>query len=117
MKTPLSSILLVSVASFIGSFGAVLLKAGAGKLELTLRSLLLNWRLALGVGAFLVSSYFFVLGVRNGELTILYPMASLGYVWTMIWARLFFGEPFTGNKFAGLGLILTGLVFLGLGNG
>jgi multidrug transporter EmrE-like cation transporter len=104
------------LASFIGSFGAVFLKAGAGKLEKSLRSLLFNWRLALGVGSFLVSSYFFVLGVRNGELTILYPMASLGYVWTMIWSRLFFQEPFTRSKFAGLGLILTGLAFLGMGN-
>jgi multidrug transporter EmrE-like cation transporter len=116
MKTPLSSILLVVFASFIGSFGAVLLKAGSGKLERNLLSLILNWRLALGIGAFLISSYFFVLGVKNGELTILYPMASLGYVWTMLWSRIFFQEPLTRNKFMGLGLILTGLAFLGMGN-
>ena len=115
MKTPLSSILLVIFASFIGSFGAVLLKSGAGRLQ-GLWSLILNWRLALGIGFFLVSSYFFVLGVRNGELTILYPMASLGYIWTMLWGRLFFQEPFTRSKFLGLGMILSGLVFLGLGN-
>jgi multidrug transporter EmrE-like cation transporter len=77
---------------------------------------LLNWRLACGIGAFLLSSVFFVLGVREGELSVLYPMVSLGYVWTLFWSRLFFGEPFTREKFLGLGLILTGIVFLNLGN-
>jgi len=116
MKTPLSSILLVMFASFIGSFGAVFLKSGAGRVVGNLQSLLFNWRLAVGVGAFLVSSYFFVLGLRNGELTVLYPMASLGYLWTLLWSRLVFHEPLTRNKFLGVGLILAGLVFLGLGS-
>ena len=33
MKTPVSSMLLVLVASFLGSFGAVFLKSGAQKLR------------------------------------------------------------------------------------
>ncbi len=116
MKTPLSSILLVIVASFLGSFGSVFLKAGAGRLHRELKSLLTNWRLAMGVGLFLLSSYFFVLGVRKGELTILYPMVSLGYIFTLFWSRLFFGEPLTRNKFLGLGMIVAGIVLLSLGN-
>jgi undecaprenyl phosphate-alpha-L-ara4N flippase subunit ArnE len=116
MTTPLSSILLVMLGSFIGSIGGIFLKSGADKLELNLLSLMLNWRLAVSVGCFLISSYFFVLGVRHGQLSILYPMASLGYIWTLLWARLFFREPLTRNKFCGLGLILTGLAVLGIGN-
>jgi multidrug transporter EmrE-like cation transporter len=116
MKTPLNSILLVLLASFLGSFGAVLLKAGATHLHFNLRSLVSNWRLALGVFTFVGSSYFFVLGVRHGELTVLYPMVALGYLWTMIWSRIFFGEPLTRRKLAGLGLILCGITILNLGN-
>lgn len=115
MKTPVSSMLLVLLASFIGSFGAVFLKAGAGRLHRELRTLLLNWRLAAGVAMFLISSFFFILGVRKGELTILYPMVSLGYIWTLLWSRLFFHEPLTRNKFTGIGLILLGIVMLNLG--
>ena len=116
MKTPFSSMALVLVGSFIGSFGAVFLKAGAGKLHRDLRTLIFNWRLAAGVAMFLLSSFFFVLGVRKGELTILYPMVSLGYVWTLFWSRLFFKEPFTRYKLLGLALILAGIVVLNLGN-
>ena len=116
MTTPLSSMLLVLLASFIGSFGGVFLKSGADRLHWNLRSLVLNYHLGAGVGMFLLSSYFFVLGVRHGELSVLYPMVSLGYIWTLLWSRLFFKEPLTRNKFLGLGLILAGIVFLGLGN-
>jgi len=113
--TPVSSMALVLGASFVGSFGAVFLKSGAGRLHFSLRRLVLNYRLAVGVGLFLFSSYFFVLGVRQGELSVLYPMVSLSYVWTLLWSRLFFREPVTRNKFLGLLLILIGIAFLGLG--
>ena len=108
--------LLVFVASFIGSFGAVFLKAGAGRLHRQWTTLMLNWRLALGVAFYLLSSFFFVLGVRKGELTVLYPMVSLGYVWTLLWSRLFFGERLTRNKVVGIGMVLAGIVLLNLGN-
>ena len=116
MKTPLSSILLVILASFIGSFGAVFLKAGADKLERNLLRILLNWRLMAGVAFYLASFVIYTMGIRNGELTILYPMVSMGYLWTLLWARLIFNEPFTRNKFTGIGLILGGIVILNLGN-
>jgi multidrug transporter EmrE-like cation transporter len=113
--TPWSSIVLVLVASFIGSFGAVFLKSGALRTN-SIWTLVLNPRLALGVGLFLLSTVFYLMGIRHGELSVLYPMVSLGYVWTLVWSRLFFKEPLTGEKFAGLALVLLGIVLLGLGN-
>ena len=116
MNTPLSSILLVFAASFIGSFGAVFLKMGAGRLHRELRSLLLNWRLAAGVALYLLSFVFYFLGLREGELSVLYPMVALGYIWTMLWSKAFFDEPFTGRKVAGILLIIGGVALLKLGS-
>jgi len=113
--TPLSSMLLMLVASLIGSAGAVLLKLGAMELNKGFWHIL-NFKLATGVVVYLVSWCFFVLGIRHGELSVLYPMVSLGYVWTLLWARLFFQEAFTREKFAGLALILLGVFFVGLGS-
>jgi len=109
------SMLLVFTASVIGSFGAVFLKMGAARLDGTILSFV-NTRLALGVTLFLGSSVFYALGIRGGELSVLYPMVSLGYIWTLLWSRLFFNEPFTRGKFMGLGLILLGVFFVGLGS-
>jgi drug/metabolite transporter (DMT)-like permease len=105
----------VFTASFIGSFGAVFLKSGSERLRYGLLHVF-NWKLGLGILLFVLSSLFFVQGIRNGELSVLYPMVSLGYIWTLLWSRLFFGEPFTRGKFFGLFLIVVGVVFVGLGS-
>ena len=110
-----NSMLLVFIASVIGSFGAVFLKMGAARLDGSILSFV-NTRLILGVTLFLGSSVFYALGIRGGQLSVLYPMVSLGYIWTLLWSRLFFNEPFTRGKFAGLGLILLGVFFVGLGS-
>jgi drug/metabolite transporter (DMT)-like permease len=114
-STPFSSMALVLFGSVIGSFGAVFLKSGATKLKQGFWHIL-NLQLALGVALFLLSAVFFVLGIRHGELSVLYPMVSLGYIWTLLWSRLFFNEPFTRQKFLGLGLILVGVFFVGMGS-
>ena len=116
MTTPFSSMLLVLAASFIGSFGAVSLKSGADRTSPGVLQLFLSWRIGLGVVLFLLSSVFFVWGLKHGSLTVLYPLVSLGYVWTLFWSRLFFHEPFNRSKLLGLLLILIGVLFIGLGN-
>ena len=117
MTTPFSSMLWVVMGAFIGSMGAAGLKAGAKRLtrENLILSAVTNWRLAAGVFAYLVSSVFFVFGLRRGELSVLYPLVSLGYLFTLLWSRLFFAEPLTRAKFVGVGLIMVGVTLLGFG--
>jgi drug/metabolite transporter (DMT)-like permease len=105
----------VASGSFIGSFGAVLLKAGAVRLQRSWDSLFLNWRLAAGVVVYVLSSLLFVRGISHGELSLLYPLVALGYVFTMFWSRIFFGEPLTKMKFLALFVILAGVAMLGAG--
>ena len=117
MKTPLSSMALVFVASLIGSVAAVFLKAGANHLHRSYDSLKsAAIRLGAGVSLFLLSSVFYIMGIREGSLTVLYPLVSLGYVWTLVWSRIFFGEPFNRPKIYGLALVLAGVAFIAVGN-
>jgi drug/metabolite transporter (DMT)-like permease len=110
------SMLLVFAASLIGSFGAVFLKLGSARLDGSIAGFC-NRHLAFGVGLFLCSSVFYALGIRGGQLSVLYPMVSLGYLWTILWSHLFFKETLTAQKFLGLGLILLGVFLVGLGGG
>ncbi|MDQ2840041.1 MAG: hypothetical protein M3Y72_03185 [Acidobacteriota bacterium] len=116
MRTPLSSILLILVSSFFGSFGAVFLKLGAEHLRGSLARLFTNYWLATGIVLYLLSSIFYIMGVSQGQLTVLYPMVSLGYIWAILWARIFFKEPFTLAKVAGLALIIFGVSLINFGN-
>jgi len=116
MKTPVSSIVLVLFGSFIGSFGAVFLKLGAEHMQGSLARLLNNYWLATGIVLYLLSSVFYMMGVSQGQLTVLYPMVSIGYIWAIVWARLFFKEPFTKAKIGGLLAIIVGVALINLGN-
>lgn len=111
----MKSMLLVFTASLVGSFGAVFLKKGAARLDGSILSFV-NSELIFGVALFLGSSVFYALGIRGGQLSVLYPMVSLGYLWTLLWSKLFFQEPLTASKFLGLGLILLGVCFVGMGS-
>lgn len=114
-STPTSSILLVFLGSLIGSIGMVFLKKASAHLHNGFLHII-NVNAALGVILFLLSSVFYIAGIKNGQLSVLYPMVSLSYVWALIWAKLFFRESFTTQKFLGLGLVLAGVVFVGLGS-
>jgi multidrug transporter EmrE-like cation transporter len=74
-----------------------------------------NLKLAAGIALFLGSSVPFIMGLKHGELSVLYPIVSLGYVWTLFWSKLFFNEPITRAKIGALAMILAGIVCIGVG--
>jgi drug/metabolite transporter (DMT)-like permease len=112
--TPVSSMLLVLSASVIGSFAAVFLKMGSEKLRHGLLHIF-NFQLAFGIFLFVASSIPFLIGIRHGELSVLYPMVSFSYVLTLFWSRLFFNEKITIAKVSAIAVILCGLICIGLG--
>ena len=115
MNTPPSSMLWVIGGSVIGSFGMLFLKLGAERLQANLLSLATNWRLAVGIAFYLFSSVLFTIGVKHGELSVLYPLVSVGSIWTLLWSKLFLGEELTKAKFLAVGMILAGSALLILG--
>ena len=115
--TPIvKSVLLVLIAGLVGSFGAVFLKLGSHKVVGHSPLSFVNRNLALGVSLYLASSVFYGFGIKGGQLSVLYPLVSLGSIWTMVWSRMFFKEAITREKLFGLGLILLGVTFVGLGS-
>jgi uncharacterized membrane protein len=114
--TPPGSIVLILMSSFIGSFGTVFLKLGAEHMSGGLARLIRNYWLAIGIGLYLFSSVFYAMAVSQGQLTVLYPMVSLGYIWAIVWARLFFKEPLTLSKIGGLVMIVCGVALINFGS-
>jgi drug/metabolite transporter (DMT)-like permease len=113
-----TAVVLILVSSFIGSFGAVFLKLGAEHMRGGIGRLLSNYWLLVGIVLYLLSSVFYMMGVGQpgAQLTVLYPMVSVGYIWAMLWARLFFRERFTISKLGGLLMIIFGVALINFGN-
>ncbi len=114
--TPVSSMLWIVGSGVLGSLGAVGLKAGAGRLKFSIPALLSNWQLIGGVAAYLASSTLFVKGMKEGELSVLYPLVALSQIWTLLWGRVLFQEAITRYKIAAVIMILIGVALIGFGN-
>jgi len=54
-----------------------------------------------------------VYALRHGELSVLYPLISLGYVWVAILSVLVFHETMNLMKLAGIAIIVSGVAVLG----
>ena len=115
------SILLVACCTIIGAAAQVLIKKGAGALgpnpsmiQAALAMLLTPWLFA-GYSMYGVSTILLVLALRHGQLSLLYPMFAMTYVWVTILSVLVFHEPMNPWKLAGIATIVAGIVVLGRG--
>jgi multidrug transporter EmrE-like cation transporter len=110
----LSGVLLNAVAQ-------LLLKAGTnavGQFEFTAANIVpIGTKLALqpailaGMACYVVSLVVWIMGLSRVEVSVAYPMLSIGYLINAIAAWYFFGETVTAMRFTGIGFIIVG-VFL-----
>lgn len=115
MTTELWAAGLVILATFIGAFGALFFKLGANNLHRQLRAIITNWKLFIGVGLYGISAVIFLSGLKGGELSVLYPLSSLTYIWITLFSIKFLDERMNRWKWAGILLILVGVSFIGMG--
>jgi multidrug transporter EmrE-like cation transporter len=57
-----------------------------------------------------------VLALRGGQLSILYPIVALTFVWVAILSPMYFHDAISIPKIAGLTLIVAGVSFIGAGS-
>lgn len=64
-----------------------------------------------------LNTVFLVLALRKGELSSLYPIIALTYVWVTLLSMFIFHESLNPLKAIGVGIIVTGVSVLGNGGG
>ena len=112
------SLLMILVFTLLSAAAQVLLKFGTVQLKLhpTLVGLLTNFPLIEGMALYGVGAALMVLALRHGELSVLYPLISLSYVWVAILSVVVFGEVMNPYKIGGICAIMAGVGVLGLGS-
>jgi drug/metabolite transporter (DMT)-like permease len=111
----LACTLLVATAQYLIKLGANHL-SHAGLLA-TLIGIFTIPQLFAGYCLYGVFTVLFVYALRHGELSVLYPLIALGYVWVTITAVVAFHEAMNPLKLAGLAVIVAGVAVLGWGGG
>jgi len=95
----------------------VLLKFGTIQLKLhpSFTGLLTNFPLLGGLALYGIGAGLMVIALRHGELSVLYPLISLSYVWVAVLSVVVFGEIMNVYKVTGICAIMAGVAVLGSG--
>jgi multidrug transporter EmrE-like cation transporter len=76
-------------------------------------ALLGNYPLVLGYCAHSGNALLLILALRDGELSMLYPIIALTYVWVNLLSMYFFHEHMNVWKALGIALVIGGVALLG----
>jgi multidrug transporter EmrE-like cation transporter len=71
-----------------------------------------QWPIIGGLSCYVISVVVWILALSRVEVSIAYPMLSLGYVVNALAAWYFFDEMMSPQRLAGIGIILIGVYVL-----
>ncbi len=98
--------------ALLGATGQLFLKQGADNLEFNVKSLFANWKLVLGISLYIVSAALWILALRHGNLSVMYPIIATSYIWVAFFSIWFLKETVTPFKWMGIALIVIGVAFI-----
>ena len=108
------SFLLVFICTIFGAAAQILMKMGSSHLDhFSVMKVLTNPPLLAGYALYGINTLLLMLALRDGELSKLYPIIALTYVWVTVLSMYFFQEALTFGKAAGIAVIVAGVSVLG----
>ncbi|KXV07605.1 4-amino-4-deoxy-L-arabinose transferase [Caballeronia megalochromosomata] len=121
---PISFICII-IGVLLNACAQLLLKAGVnavGHFDLTAANIVpVGWKIATqlpiigGLACYVLSVVVWIVGLSRVDVSIAYPMLSLGYVVNAFAAWYLFGEVMSMQRLIGIGIILFGVVVLARG--
>lgn len=112
-KARRNSILLVFACTILGSAAQFLIKTGMSHFSPHWMALVTNVPLVAGYGLYGINTLMMVLALKNGEMSLLYPIIALTYVWTTLLSYTLLGEPSNIFKNVGIVTIVLGVAVMG----
>ena len=99
---------LLIVMTLMGSVAAFFLKKASGFKNIT--ELIKNYNLYIGAGLYLLSAIINIIVLRYLNYSVVLPLTSITYVWTMVISYLFLKEKVGIKKLLGVSFIIMGCV-------
>jgi multidrug transporter EmrE-like cation transporter len=119
----LTTFLFIITGVLLNAFAQVLLKAGTNALGGAIHVTAQNWfatglkvftqiPILAGLACYGVSLIVWIIGLSRTDVTIAYPMLSLGYVVSAVGAWMFLGETISLQRLLAIGVIMVGVALL-----
>jgi drug/metabolite transporter (DMT)-like permease len=109
-------VLLVFGCTVLGAAAQIFMKFGANRLAHPgLIGMATNLPLLSGLVLYGLSTVLLVLALKDGELSLLYPVIALTYVWVTLLSLVLLHDQPNPYKLAGIAIIVIGVSVLGRG--
>ncbi len=109
------AVLLVFACTILGAAAQILMKIGMTHFEPRLAALVFNVPLVIGYALYGINTLMLVLALREGELSMLYPIIALTYVWVTLLSYTLLHEQPNALRNIGITTIVIGVAVLGRG--
>ncbi len=116
MRTKWWSILLMVLCTFLTATGQLFWKISTKNLEFSILSLITNYALILGFVLYALAAVLFVIALKYGDLSVLYPIIATSFIWVSLISLFFFNEALGFLKIFGVISILGGISLIGKGS-
>lgn len=109
------SVIMVCSCTLISAAAQILMKIGVAHFSMSLMAIVTNVPLIAGYSLYGVFTLMMVMALREGELSLIYPIISLSYVWVTVLSYFIFHDRINPLKLAGILSIMLGVALLGRG--
>ena len=116
MGISLLTIGLVTLASIIGSFGAIHLKKGSGSFSFNPLKIIKNYQLVIGTICYGLATILYMIALKNEELSVVYPLVSMTYIFISFLSIKMLNEKMRVWRWLGVFIIICGIILIGLGS-
>jgi uncharacterized membrane protein len=93
----------------LGSLGQLEFKRGSRDLTLNPIELVTNIHIIIGLIFYGISTLIYIYALKEGELSLLYPVIATSYIWTTLLANIILGETVHILNWIGIMLIIFGV--------
>ena len=115
MKTKKWAMGLVLLSTLSAASGQILIKMGVNNAT-NLFALITNVPLIIGYGLYGFSAVILVISLKYGELSVLYPIYAMNFIWVSIASPWFFpNDSMNLIKWAGVMSVVLGVALIGIG--
>ncbi len=112
-KTKLWAVALIIIITFIITAAQIFYKSGMNLFP-ELNGIIL---VVAGMILYVLGAVLMILAFRGGELSILYPLLALSYIWVSIASPAFFStDSMNPLKWIGIIIIICGITSIGVGS-
>ncbi len=116
MKTKPIAILLIIFSTFITATAQFFLKIGADKLSPNIIQIITNYSLITGLVLYAIGAVILIFALKNGELSVLFPIYSTSFIWVILISYFYFHEIINTWKILGIIFIIGGVSYIGIGS-